>query len=72
MHVRDFNNSLEYFKALDCKISDFIISILVVQQLHGSLRSKLLPVFKHHIHLRVKERGGGRRVSELTTTREEV
>ena len=51
LHVHDLDNSLEYFEAVDCKIPDFVISILVIQQLHSSLRSKLLPVLKHHIHL---------------------
>ena len=64
MYVHDFDNSLEYFKAINCKIPDFVISILVVQQLHGSLWSKLLPILKHHIHLWMEEMGGGERVSQ--------
>ena len=44
-------NSLEYFKAVHSKVPDFDVSILVVQQLHGCLRCKLLPVLQHHIHL---------------------
>ena len=54
------DNSLEYFKAVNCKVPDFDVGILVVQQLHSSLRSKLPPVFKHHIHLGKGERQGER------------
>ena len=43
--------SPEHLQALHCPVPDSNVSILVVQQLHGTLGIQLLPVLQKHIHL---------------------